>query len=818
MPRFNVELGIDGMTCASCTSRVERKLNSLAGVTEVSVNLATEQASLSFDSEKLALTEIVDSVQSLGYSPLVSEIEIGVGGMTCAACSGRVERMLRKQCGVLKAEVNLATEKAQIQYLPASIDPEGLMQVISRAGYEPRALADWKERAEGQAELRLRSMRRDVVSAFALSLPVVFLAMGGKWFPSLSGVLDDIAPFPAFWEWVQLFLTSLVIVFPGRRFFKPGLMAYRHLSPDMNSLVMTGTGAAWLYSSAVLIMPGLFPEAARHVFFESAAVVISVVLLGKYLEERAKGNASQAIKKLLGLQVSTATVIRDGEEVELDIAQIRKGDQVHCKPGSRIPVDGVVIQGESYVDESMLTGEPIPTLKTEGAEVTGGSLNQNGFLIIQATRIGQETVLAQIIKMVEQAQAGKLPIQSLADKVILVFTPLVLLTGLGTFLVWLLIGPDPAITHALIASVAVLVVACPCAMGLATPAAIMVGTGRGAELGVLFRKGEALERLSHIQHIIFDKTGTLTFGKPKLVSLEGESESEVLQIAASLEQGSEHPLGKAIIDGAKERGLELSAIDQFEAIPGLGIRAMIDGVEVKVGNRLFICETGTHNPGLEQLADQLSSRGETPVFVSRGGVLIGVLGIADPVRPESQAVVQELKRRGIGVSLMTGDHAGPAKRLADHVGIDHVESELVPEQKANAVEKLSKTGKKLAFVGDGINDAPALVKADVGIGMGSGTDIAIESADIILVGEGLDHVLTALRVSYSTVRTIKGNLFWAFIYNILLIPVAAGVLYPSFGLLLNPMLAGAAMGFSSIFVVLNSLRLRRMQRWTFGDY
>jgi len=813
----NIELDIDGMTCASCSGRVERKLQSLEGTGEVSVNLASEQASFTYDTERLSLDEVINGIESLGYTPMVSEIDIGVGGMTCAACSGRVERMLNKQPGVLSAEVNLATEQAHVRYLPATIGPDAMMSIITRLGYEPRPLEDWREQEDKQRQGRLDLMRRDVVFAFALTLPVVFLAMGVKWFPGLSAQLDGIAPFAHFWEWVQFLFTTIVMVFPGRRFFRTGLLAYRHLSPDMNSLVMTGTGAAWLYSSAVLIFPGLFPEAARHVFFESAAVVISVVLLGKYLEERAKGNASQAIRQLVGLQPRTATVIRDDKEIELDVSRIVRGDKVLCKPGSNIPVDGLVLEGESYVDESMISGEPVPVLKQLKDEVVGGTLNQDGMLLIEATRVGRETVLAQIIKMVEQAQAGKLPLQTLADRVILVFTPIVLLIALITFLLWLFVGPEPAITHALIASVAVLVVACPCAMGLATPAAIMVGTGRGAELGVLFRKGEALERMSRVGHIVFDKTGTLTVGRPSLVSFSGSQPEQLLLLAASVEKGSEHPLGRAIIDGALEKGIRPEPIEQFRACPGMGVSALVAGVEVRVGTHEFVDECCDTNEQLVAKASEFSAQGETPIFVSKGREMVGVLGVSDLVRSESPAVIREIRNQGLAVSLLTGDHAGPAKILADHLGIDHVESGLLPAQKAEIVRGLRAQGAQVAFIGDGINDAPALVEADVGVAMGSGTDIAIESADVILMGGNLGHVLNSLQISQSTVRTIKGNLFWAFIYNILLIPVAAGLLYPAFGILLNPMLAGAAMGFSSIFVVLNSLGLRHLKSWTLSD-
>lgn len=814
MSKAIIELGIDGMTCASCASRVERGLAKLPGVCNATVNLASERAEVQLQESDLSLQEIVQAVEDLGYSPRVAEAELGVGGMTCANCSARVERALKKHPGVIDASVNLATEKAWIRYVTAATNIDDLMRGISEAGYQPRKIDDDIDQEEAARAQSRKDLRRDVILSFSLSVPVLFLSMGADMFSGLEAWLTRIAPFTGFWVWVQFILTTLVILFPGRRFFRTGWIAYRHLSPDMNSLVMTGTGAAWLYSSLVLLFPRLIPEVSRHVFFESAAVVISIVLLGKFLEERAKGKASSAIKKLLGLQVRDAIVIRDGQELTLPVSQIDLGDQVLVKPGDRIPVDGQVMSGESYIDESMLTGEPIPVFRKTGDEVSAGTLNQNGHLRIEAVRVGRETVLSQIISMVEQAQAGKLPIQSLADRVILVFTPGVLAIAILTFIAWMLWGPEPELTHALIAMVAVLVIACPCAMGLATPAAIMVGTGRAAELGVLFRKGEALERLSEVEQIVFDKTGTLTLGRPKVVDIQGlgQDQEEAFRLAASVEQGSEHPLARAIVEAALERGLSLSSFDAFEAFPGKGVRAELDRDEILIGNALMMQAWDVEVEALQVQAMDMAELGRTPVYVAKNGVLLMVIGIADPPREESRAVVSGLLARGFKVSMLTGDNRKTAESLARQMGIDDVVSEVLPADKAQVVAKL-KLDHCVAFVGDGINDAPALVEADVGIAMGSGTDIAVESADVVLVGGRLGHLLTALQASRKTVRTIKGNLFWAFIYNILLIPVAAGVLYPFMGVLLNPMLAGAAMGFSSVFVVLNSLRLRRIPQW-----
>jgi Cu+-exporting ATPase len=807
-----IELGIDGMTCASCASRVERGLVKLAGVEHASVNLASERAVVEVKDPNQPVQDVIQAVELLGYIPRVAEVEIAVDGMTCANCSARVERTLNRHPAVVEASVNLATEKAWVRYVPASIDVDGLMQLISDVGYQPRLVAEQQDQEEAARTRSLTLLRRNVILSFALSVPVLFLSMGADMVASIDAWLTRTAPFTGFWVWVQFILTSLVIAFPGRRFFRTGWIAYRHFSPDMNSLVMTGTGAAWLYSSLVLFMPDLFPEAARHVFFESSAVVISIVLLGKYLEERAKGKASSAIKKLLGLQVRDALVIRNGEKVVLPISQIVLQDRVIVKPGDRIPVDGRVVAGEGYIDESMLTGEPLPVQRGPGDELSAGTLNQNGHLQIEVIRIGKKTVLSQIIAMVEQAQAGKLPIQSLADKVILVFTPVVLGIALVTLIAWLIVGPEPVLTHALIAMVSVLVIACPCAMGLATPAAIMVGTGRAAELGVLFRKGEALERLNRVDQIIFDKTGTLTVGSPKVIEIQGEDQEEAMRLAASVEQGSEHPLASAIVEVASDRGLKLSTFENFEAHPGKGVSAEVEGHKILIGNGLMMqahqVDIATRLSQTEAMTDQ----GWTPVYVANDGVLMLLIGIADPPRSESRAVVADLLAAGIKVTMLTGDNRKTAESLGSQLGIEDVVSEVLPADKAHFVTDV-KQNHAVAFVGDGINDAPALAEADVGIAMGSGTDIAVESADVVLVGGRLGHVLTALTASRKTVRTIKGNLFWAFIYNILLIPVAAGVLYPFMGVLLNPMLAGAAMGFSSIFVVLNSLRLRQIPQW-----
>lgn len=814
----HIELGIGGMTCASCSARVERALKKLSGVREASVNLATERASIRFDAQIIGLSEIVETVRDVGYTPLTAEMEIGVGGMTCASCSARVERALNKLPGVLDASVNLAAERASLRYLPASLGPDEVARAIEEAGYQPRLL-DEEAGEDREATARrdsLRAMRRDLGLAVLFTLPVLFLAMGAAFLPQWEKGLDALAPWPRFWGWVECVFASVVLFGPGRRFFRPGWIAYRHLSPDMNSLVMTGTGAAYLYSLVVLLAPFLFPTEARNLYFDSAAVVITVILFGKYLEEIAKGRTSAAIKKLVGLQAKTARVMRDGAEMEIPIRSVRPGDQVIVRPGERMPVDGMVREGESYVDESMLTGEPLPVAKRAGDTVVGGTVNQHGLLHIEARQVGKQTVLAQIIRLVERAQGSKLPIQGLADRVVRIFTPIVLIIAAAAFLAWLVFGPPPAITLALVSAVAVLVVACPCAMGLATPAAIMVGSGRAAELGVLFRKGEALEALSHVDTVVFDKTGTLTEGRPRLTDLEsamGES-ADALRLAAAVETGSEHPLAAAIVAAAQEQGLALPAVEAFQAIPGYGVQARVEGQTVLLGAERLLVREGINAGALTKRAAALAAQGKTPIYFVVDGKPRAVLAVADALRTESVAVIATLKARRIDVVMITGDSARTAAAIAHQAGITRYQAEVLPSGKAEAVENLQREGRKVAFVGDGINDAPALAQAEVGIAIGSGTDIAIEAADITLTRGDLAGVATALNAARRTMNTIRGNLFWAFFYNILLIPLAAGVLYPWWGIHLNPMVAGLAMGLSSVFVVANSLRLRRLRAVT----
>jgi len=743
-------------------------------------------------------------------------IEIGVRGMTCANCTARVERALQALPGVAQAEVNLATERASVRYDDRRVAPAALAQAIRDAGYTP-LLIDDDDTGEREAQARareLRQQRRDTLLAALLTLPILALAMGPMLLPAMESLLAQLAPQPRFWDAVQLALASAVAFGPGRRFFISGTLAFRRRAPDMNSLVMTGVGAAWLFSAVVVVAPQWLPADARHLYFESAAVVVTLVLMGKYLEALAKGRAGAAIARLVGLQAKMARVLRDGAQRDVPIAAVAVGDIVLVRPGERIPVDGAVRSGESFVDESMLSGEPMPVARRAGDRVIGGTVNQLGSLQIEAREVGGQTVLAQIIRMVEHAQGSKLPIQRLADRVVEVFTIAVLAIAAATFVAWLAFGPPPAITLALVNTVAVLVVACPCAMGLATPAAIMVGSGRAAELGVLFRQGEALELLSRVDAVVFDKTGTLTLGKPQVIEIEPAAGREllaVLRYTAAADAGSEHPLAAAIVAAAQARGIALPPAAAFEAIPGHGVRATVDGRQVLVGAARLMVREGIDIAPCAVPGRALAARGHTLIYLAVDGVLWGVLGVADPLRPSCAAAIAALRSRGLQVAMVTGDTEQTARAVGRQAGIEDIEAQVLPAGKAQAVRRRQAAGQRIAFVGDGINDAPALAQADVGIAVASGTEIAIEAADITLTRGELGALLSAFEVATRTMRIIRANLFWAFFYNVLLIPLAAGVFYPLWHIGMNPMFAGLAMGLSSVFVLTNSLRLRRVR-------
>jgi Cu+-exporting ATPase len=810
----NIDIGIRGMTCAACAMRVERALGKLKGVAAARVNLAAESGHVEYDPQLARPQDIAASIAEAGYTPVVEQIEFPVRGMSCASCVGRVERALHGLPGVIEARANLAAESVRVRYLPASAAPADLLRAIADAGYEALApvAKDAGSSQDAQREREFAVMRRELLVGTAFSIPVAVLAMGMLYEPFMHWLVSIGLNEPLI-NLILFTLATPVMIWPGRRFFVAGWKAYRHWNPDMNSLVMTGTGAAYLYSLVVTFAPQLLPASARHTYFEAAAVVVTLVFLGKVLEAMAKGRASDAIRKLLGLKARTARVLRGGEETEVPIEDVMAGDIVVVRPGEKIPVDGTIVSGSSYVDESMITGEPVPAARRAGDKVIGATINQNGSFQFTAEAVGADTVLAQIIALVQGAQGAKLPIQSLADRVVAVFTPIVLGIAVLTAAIWLAFGPEPALTFALVNAVAVLVIACPCAMGLATPAAVMVGTGRAAELGVLFRRGEALESLSHVKAVALDKTGTLTLGRPELTDLvvaEGFDESEVRALIAAAEAPSEHPVAQAIVKAARERALEIAEAEHFEAVPGFGVEASVNGRQVYVGADRFMVRLGLDVSPFAQAASRLADEGKTPMYAAIDGRLAAALAVADPIKPGARTAIARLHAMGMQVAMITGDNRRTAQAIAAQLGIDQVLAEVLPEGKAQAVAQIQKQVGKTAFVGDGINDAPALAQADVGMAMGSGTDIAIETADVTIMNSEAQSIPAALAVARQTLRTIRVNLFWAFFYNVVLIPVAAGALYPLTGWLLNPVLAGAAMGLSSVFVLTNSLRLKRI--------
>ena len=731
-------------------------------------------------------------------------LEVGVQGMTCAACVARVERALAKQPGVVAASVNLSTERASIQYEPAATNRARLEAAIADAGYVPVDLG------ASQAEAREREhaeLRRDVTLAAALSVPLVIVAMGPMLIPGLHHALPHRA-----WGLVQLALAAPVQLWVGRRFYRQGLSELAHKSPGMNTLVMLGSSSAFGYSLLALAAPGVFPAGTAHLYFEAAAVIITLVLFGKLLEARAKGRTSAAITQLIQLQPKTARVLRGDESVEVPVDRVALDDRIQVRPGERVPTDGVVVEGQSFVDESMLTGEPVPVEKRAGSDVAGGTVNQNGSFVFRATRIGAHTALAQIIRLVEAAQASKPEIQRTADRIAAVFVPVVLLVALATFGIWLAVGPEPRLSHAFVAAVSVLVIACPCAMGLATPTAIMVGTGRGAELGILFREGSALETLSHADCVVLDKTGTLTKGHPELTDLStfGLSESEALALAAAVEDASEHPIARAIVAAAKARGIRFERATEVQAEAGFGVQARVGDRRVQVGAERYMQRLGVDLSAAGGRARELEAK--TVVYAAVDGKLAALFAVADPLKADSAAAVRALGALGLEVAMVTGDSRATAEAVAKSVGIQRVIAEVLPADKAAEVERLQKAGRRVVFVGDGINDAPALARANVGIAIGTGTDIAIEAGDVILMRGDLSGVAQAIKLSRRTLSVIRRNFFWAYAYNVALIPLAAGALYPVFRLLLSPMLAALAMSLSSVFVVTSSLRLRKFER------
>jgi len=809
------------MTCTTCAATIEKGLAETPGVEQANVNFASEKAIIEYDPSKVELAKIKHTISQLGYGLATQKSIFPVGGMTCASCVSRVEQALSSVTGVISANVNLASEKATVEYIEGT-DIADLRRAVKDAGYELGSETETLEDVTAAAQRELRGVRKRLIFAAILALSIMVL----MWAPSFVG--------KPYLLWV---LATPVQFWAGWRFYRGAWGALKHRTADMNTLIAVGTSAAYLYSAVAVLFPGLFAAGGLepHLYFDTSAMIIALILLGRFLEARARGQTSEAIKKLIGLQPKTALVIRDGKEIEIPVDDVQAGDLVLVRPGERVPVDGVVRQGYSSIDESMITGESIPVEKKIGDEVIGASINKTGSFQFEATKVGKDTTLAQIIRMVEEAQGSKAPIQRLADVIASYFVPIVIGIAIATFIIWYFLGPAPAFTFALLNFVAVLIIACPCALGLATPTAIMVGTGKGAEHGILIRSAEALERSHKISTVLLDKTGTLTRGEPKvtdIVAIPSSSQEEVLRLAASAEHGSEHPLGEAIVRAALEKKLELSPASDFNAIPGHGVEASVEGKKLVLGNLRLMSEKSFSLNGLEEEAHNLWEKGKTVMFLSIDSRVAGIIALADTLKPSAKEALEELHEMGIEVVMLTGDNRRTAEAIAREVGIDRVLAEVLPEHKAQEVKKLQEEGRVVAMVGDGINDAPALAQADVGIAIGTGTDVAMETGDITLISGDLTGIITAISLSKRTMRTIKQNLFWAFAYNTALIPVAAGVLYLAFGHIgvpsglhfvlgdygfLNPILAAAAMAASSITVVSNSLRLRRFKPAKFGD-
>jgi Cu+-exporting ATPase len=808
-----LDIPVLGMTCASCVGRVEKAIRAAPGVKSATVNLAAERARVEMDDAGSAAA-VTQAIRSAGYEPIEHTIELKIGGMTCASCVGRVERALKAAPGVLDASVNLATERATVRVLEGAADVRALTEAVVGAGYTaeaasaPDAASGDREQASRAAEIR--SLGRAVAVAGAATLPLFVVEMALHFVPGAHDwLMGTLGMTP--WRIVSFLLSTFVLFVPGLRFYRKGVPNLVRLTPDMNSLVVLGATAAWAFSTVATFAPRWLPAGTANVYFEAAAVIVTLILVGRWFEARAKGQTSQAIRRLMTLQARTARVERDGAEIELPIDQVTPGDIVVVRPGERVPVDGSVLSGASFVDESMLTGEPIPVEKFEGAKVVGGTINTTGAFRFRADKVGSETVLAQIVRMVEAAQGAKLPIQALVDKITGWFVPAVIAIAVLTFGVWLAFGPQPALGFALVNAVAVLIIACPCAMGLATPTSIMVGTGRAAELGVLFRKGEALQALQGVEVVAFDKTGTLTEGRPELTDLavtEGFDGDEVLALVAALETRSEHPIGHAIIKAAEARGLTVPDPETFSSRPGFGAEGRVAGRSIQVGADRLMRDLGHDLSAFADQAGRLGEEGKSPLYAAIDGRLAAIIAVADPIKTTTPAAIAAIHALGLKVAMITGDNRRTAEAVARRLGIDEVRAEVLPDGKVEAIRALQAGDRRVAFVGDGVNDAPALAAADVGLAVGGGTDVAIESADVVLTGGDLRGAVNAIALSRATMGNIRQNLVWAFGYNIVLIPVAAGLLFPVFGWLLSPMLAAGAMALSSVSVLTNALRLR----------
>lgn len=812
MAFLRINLPISGMSCASCAAAIERSLTGLSGVKSAQVNFAASGAAVEYDAQVLSLPELVEAVAGSGYRVDTDTVTLQVEGMHCAACVVNVERSLAASPGVLSAAVNLAANSARVEFIPSPGATSQLIEAVKEAGYGA-SLQEEEVAGVDREEAREKAYFLDLRARLVTCAILTFLVLLGSFKELIPGLalLPRAGVLYALWV-----LTTLVLWRGGMRFYASAGKAFLHRSADMNTLIAVGTGAAYAYSVAAVVSPGWFSSAGQtpQVYFDTAAVIITLILLGRTLEARARGQTSQAIRRLVGLRPRTARIIRDGQELEIPVEAVVVGDLVAVGPGERIPVDGIVRTGRSSVDESMLTGESLPVEKGPGSEVVGGSLNRTGAFGFEARRVGKDTVLAQIVKLVQAAQGSKAPIQRLADKISGVFVPVILMLAVATFVIWYDLGPPPALAFALLNFVAVLIIACPCAMGLATPTAIMVGTGKGAEQGILIKGAQSLERACQVQTVVLDKTGTITRGTPVVTDLRpapGISEPDLLRTAASTEKSSEHPLGEAVVNLAASRSIPLATCTAFNALPGQGVEVELEGSRVLVGSLKLMTTAGLDPGDLARAGEELAKAGKTTVYVARDRQVIGVLAIADPIKESSPGAVENLKALGLQVMMVTGDDLPTALAVARQAGIEQVRAGVLPGEKAALIKRLQDQGRVVAMVGDGINDAPALAQADVGIAIGSGTDVAIEASDITLVGDDLQGVARAVRLSRATLAIIRQNLFWAFAYNAAGIPIAAGVLYPFLGVLLSPMIASAAMALSSVSVVTNSLRLRGLK-------
>ncbi len=808
----SVALPVAGMTCWRCAQKLEEALEGMAGVEEAVVNFNRREAFISYDPSMTSIRQFIDAIRNEGFEPGVSCATIGIEGIRCASCINKIEEALKSSPGVVEASVNPVTGAARVDYIPEFATLGKIERAVEDSGYSvvkvPEEVPEDREQAARQREYE--TLMKKFWFSIIIGIPVMALS-----YPEYIG-LGELLPrgstsLRILWGLMGV-ITLPILLWAGSQFFVGAWNAFRHRSADMHTLIAIGTSSAWIYSTVAVLFPGIFPRPElADVFYDVTAIVIALVDLGMALELKARSRTNEAIKKLMSLQARTARVIRDGEEKDIPVEEVLVGDVIIVRPGEKIPVDGELIEGSSAVDESMVTGESIPVEKTTGDEVIGATINRTGTFKFRASKVGKDTLLSQIIRMVQDAQGSKAPIQRVVDQVAGYFVPAVIIVGILAFMAWFTLGPEPQLVYAVVVFVSVLIIACPCALGLATPTSLMVGVGKGAENGILIKSGDALQTAHRLDTIVLDKTGTITKGKPSLtdvIPLGTVSEEDLLRHAASVERGSEHPLGEAIVEGAKSRGLELTEAEQFSAIPGHGVEARVDGIEVLLGNSKLMRQKKIELGAAADEAERLADEGKTPMYVALDGSLAGIVAVADTVKEDSRDAVRALRKIGLEVVMITGDNERTARAIAREVGIERVLAEVLPEDKAHQVKLLQLEGKKVAMVGDGINDAPALAQADIGMAIGTGTDVAIEASDITLVRGSLKKVVIAIGLSRATMRNIKENLFGAFIYNGLGIPVAAGLLYPFFGVLLSPIIAGAAMAFSSVTVVTNANRLR----------